>query len=203
MKKIIIVGAGGHGKVIADIASKCGYTDIMFIDDNSSVKTCMGCKVIGGLAVAECYKDSDYIVAIGNAKLRERIQQDLILKGMNVVTLIHPSAVIGMNVTIGVGTVIMAGAVVNPDSKIGDGCIINTSSSVDHDNEICDYAHISVGSHLAGTVRIGKYSWVGAGAVVSNNISICDECMIGAGAVVVKNIDVSGTYVGIPCLKIK
>lgn len=198
MNKLIIVGASGHGKVIADIASKSGYTDIAFLDDNPSVKKCMGYPVIGSSNSAPNYMDGDFIVAIGNPQIRENIQNKLVEIGLHIVSLIHPRAVIGEKVEIGVGSVIMAGTVINSDSKIGQGCIINTGASVDHDNVIEDFVHVSVGSHLAGTVQIGKRTWIGAGAIVNNNVNICSDCMIGSGAVVLKDIQEKGTYIGVP-----
>lgn len=193
LKKLVIIGASGHGKVIADIAVKNGYEEIVFLDDNESLTECAGFPVVGKTRDAsELYGDK--IVAIGNAKIRERIQENL----ENIVTLIHPNAVVSRRVIIGKGTVIMAGAVINSDAVIGAGCIINTGSSVDHDCRIDDYTHVSVGAHIAGTVEIGRRTWVGAGAIISNNINICNDCMIGAGSVVIKDIKVSGTYVGVP-----
>lgn len=200
-KKIVVIGASGHGKVIADIAEKVGYTDIVFLDDNPTVESCGNYKVVGGCKEALFYKDADFIVAIGNTKIRHKIQSELIKKGLHIVSLIHPAAVIASNVKIGVGTVVMAGVVINPCSEIGQGCIINTCASVDHDCRIGDYVHVSVGAHVAGTVIIGDNTWVGAGATISNNIEIVEDCTIGAGAVVVKNIEESSTYIGIPARK--
>ena len=199
--RLIIIGASGHGKVIADIAAGCGYKEIVFLDDNEALKDCMGYPVIGRTDTAKQYKGADFIVAIGNPEVREEIQTKLLNEGVKVVTLIHPDAVIAENVEIGMGTVIMAGAVVNPDTRIGSGCIINTGAPVDHDNVLEDYVHVSVGSHIAGTVHIGKGTWIGAGAVVCNNVNICGGCMVGAGAVVVKDIDEQGTYLGVPARK--
>lgn len=202
-KKLLIIGASGHGKVVADTALRNGYEKIAFLDDNESVTECMGFPVIGKTSTIYSYPDADAFVAIGNPGIRERIQKELTEKGVKIVTLIHPSAVIGTKVQIGAGTVIMAGAVINPDTCIGNGCIINTGATVDHDNKIADFAHVSVGSHLAGTVTIGKKTWIGVGAAVSNNITICDDCMIGAGAVIIKDIAEPGTYVGVPARKVK
>ena len=198
VKRLVIIGASGHGKVIADIAVKNGYEEIVFLDDDECIKECAGFPVIGKTSEARNI-DGDKIVAIGNAKIRERIQSEL----ENVVTLIHPAAVISRRVTIGTGSVVMAGAVINSDVVIGRGCIINTGTSVDHDCKIEDFAHISVGAHVAGTCCISRRTWIGAGATVSNNVNICGDCMIGAGAVVIKDIDKPGTYVGSPARKIK
>lgn len=202
-KSLIIIGAGGHGKVAADIAFKVGYKNIIFFDNNDSIKECSSFRVLGKLDMSEKYKCWDFFVAIGNAYRRQEISEILNEKECNIVSLIHPNAVISRRVKVGNGTVVMAGAVINSDAVIGDGCIINTASSVDHDCVVEDYAHISVGAHLAGSVFIGKKTWIGAGATVSNNIRICGECMVGAGAVVIKNIDKKGTYVGVPAVKIK
>lgn len=197
MNRLIIVGASGHGKVIADIAVKNGYEDIVFLDDDETIEECAGFPVIGKTGIAKAL-GGDKIVAIGNGSIRERIQREL-----ETVVLIHPSAVIGRRVKIGKGTVVMAGAVINSDTCIGEGCIINTSSSVDHDCAVEDYSHISVGAHLCGTVHVGKGTWIGAGAIVSNNISICGNVMVGAGAVVVNSINTEGVYAGVPAVIIR
>ena len=202
MKQLVIIGASGHGKVVADIARKNGYEKIVFLDDNGSLTDCGGYRVAG-----KCSSFADYtcdiIVAIGNPKIREKYLKALELHGKCVPVLIHPNAVIAENVEIGEGTVVVAGAIVNPGAVIGKGCIINTAASVDHDCAVADYVHISVGAHVAGTVQIGERTWIGAGATVSNNLSICADCMIGAGAVVVKDICEKGTYIGVPARNIR
>lgn len=195
MNRLIIIGASGHGKVVADIALLNGYHSIHFLDDDESIKECGGFPVVGKSSDA-LLMDGDKIVAIGNSEIRQRIQAEL-----DPVTLIHPNAVIGRNVQIGKGTVIMAGVIINPDTKIGNGCIINTGSSVDHDCELGDYVHISVGAHICGGVSIGEKTWIGAGAIVNNYHSICGGCMIGSGSVVVKDIIDAGTYIGVPAMK--
>ncbi|MFZ2715272.1 MAG: acetyltransferase [Streptococcus suis] len=202
--KLIIIGASGHGKVVADIAIKMNkWQSIAFLDDDQSIKTSMGLEVIGKTADAFTYKDeADFFVAIGSNTTREKIQEKLIEEGLNVVSLIHPNSVIGTDVEIGIGSVVMAGVVINSSSRIGDGCIINTSASLDHDNVIEDYVHISPGVRTAGSVGIGKGAWLGIGSVVSNNVNICSGCKVGAGAVVVKHITEPGTYVGVPVRKV-
>lgn len=194
---LYIIGASGHGKVVADIAKLNGYKSIFFLDDDKEKKSCGRYQVVG---TSYDIGDGDVIVAIGDARFRRKISERYKDK---LVTLIHPDAIIADDVKIGVGSVVMAGAVINPSTVIGDGCIINTGATVDHDNVIGNYCHISVGSHLTGTVHIGDETWIGAGAVVSNNVNICGFCMIGAGAVVIRDIDVPGTYVGVPAKAIK
>ncbi len=200
MKRIIIIGASGHGKVVADIAQKVGYTDIVFLDDNLSVKSCGGYPVIGKVSSASELA-GDMFVAIGDTRIRKRMMEQY--KEKTYPILIHPNAVLGKNVEIGAGTVIMAGVVINADVRIGKGCIINTSSSIDHDSRIGDYCHISVGSHICGTVAVGEQAWIGAGGIISNNISICEKCTVGAGAVIIQDINIPGTYVGVPARRIK
>ncbi len=173
-KKLVIIGAGGHGKVVADVAGKlCFYETILFLDDRGTVTECCGFPVAGKSGnAAEYIGEADIFVAIGSADARARVMAR--------------------------GTVVMAGAVINSDAQIGEGCIVNTCSSVDHDCILKDYVHVSVGAHVAGGVQIGDKTWIGAGAVVSNHVKIAPDCMVGAGAVVVKDILVAGTYVGVP-----
>ena len=192
--RITIIGASGHGKVVAEIAKLNGYDDIVFLDDNPSLISCGGYPVIGS---SSREPEGDTIVAIGNGRIRESLSEK-----HKLVSLIHPNAVIAEDVLIGCGTVVMPGAVINPGTTIGKGCIINTSSSVDHDCKIGDFVHIAVGAHLCGTVSVDKQTWIGAGAIINNNLRICSNCMIGAGAVVIKNIDEPGTYIGIPAKKV-
>lgn len=203
-KKLLIIGASGHGKVVADIAIQMNqWKQITFLDDDESKKTCMGLEIIGNTSDIFLYKDeADFFVAIGDNSMRESIQEELVRIGAHITTLIHPNAVIGEDVKVGLGTTIMAGAVINSSSVIGNGCIINTSSSLDHDNFVDDYAHVSPGVRTAGNVKIGKGTWVGIGSVISNNVNVCGGCKLGAGAVVVKDIIKPGTYIGVPIKKI-
>lgn len=200
MKQLLIIGASGHGKVVADIARLNGYEKVLFFDDDTKLRECGTEKIIGKTFDIEYY-EGDVIVAIGNAKIREKIQSNF--SHRNFPVLIHPNAVIAESANIEAGTVIMAGAVVNPFVSIGKGCIINTCSSIDHDCNIGNFVHVSVGSHIAGNVNINDRTWIGIGATISNNLNICDDCIIGAGAVVIKDINESGTYVGVPIRRSK
>ena len=199
MNRLIIVGAGGHGKVIADSALKCGYMNICFADDHATGDV-MGFPVIGTSREIECENDgkSDFIIGVGNNAIRKAIAERY---QVNWVSIIHPSAQIAFNVKIGKGTVILANAVVNVSATIGEHCIINTNAVVEHDNIIEDYVHISPRVALAGTVHVGTLTHIGIGATVRNNTDICPDCIIGAGAVVVKNIKEPGTYIGVPVRK--
>lgn len=204
-KKVIIIGAGGHAKVIADIVLKSNDEVIGFLDDNVEIGTVIikenRLKVIG--KINNCYKfqdeyNAEFIIAIGDNKIRAEIAQKYDLKYY---TAIHSTAVIGSDVRINEGTVIMPNTCINCSAQVGKHCIINTAAVVEHDNNIMDFVHISPNVALAGTVTVGKYVHIGVGAIVRNNISICDNVIVGAGAVVVKNIDEVGLYIGIPATK--
>lgn len=199
---LVIIGASGHGKVVASIAQAVGYKSILFLDDNSHAKKCLSYPVAGPVSQFLHYlSQADFIVAIGNPAVRKKIQTNLETHHATFATLVHPQSIIAPNVTLGSGTVIMAGAVINTNTQIGRGCIINTSASVDHDCMLEDYVHVAVGAHIAGTVHIGTETWVGMGANIINNLSVCSGCTIGAGATVIKNIISPGTYIGIPAQK--
>lgn len=197
-KNVIIVGAGGHGKVVADTVLSSGDNVIGFLDDNPNIgESFAGFPMLGSVDDFRNYLDCSFVIAIGNANVREKIANQL--QGVKWYTAIHPTAVISkLDVCIGEGTVIMANVAVNAGAVIGKHCILNTGSIVEHDNWIDDFVHVSVGVRLAGTVHVGKKTWIGIGAIIRNNLSVCATCMIGAGAVVVKNIEEAGTYVGIP-----
>ena len=193
MNKLIIIGASGHGKVVADIAALNGYKDIVFLDDDENIKKCAGWSVIGKSTEAP---NGDVFVAVGNAEIRKRLME--LYKNRKQPVLIHPSAVVAEDVVIGEGLVVMAGAVINPGAKIGRGAIVNTASSIDHDCILEDYVHVAVGAHLCGTINIGEGTWIGAGSTINNNVNICSNTTIGAGAVVINSIDIPGTYIGVP-----
>ena len=203
-EKLLIIGASGHGKVVADIALKMNkWKSIAFLDDDETVNSSMGIEVVGrSLDAFKHIHECDLIVGIGNNVTREKIQDKLENEGASLPTLIHPTAVIGDQVILGAGTVIMAGVVINCSTEIGKGCIINTGATIDHDNLIGDYVHISPGVNLAGTVKVGKGSWIGIGSSVSNNINIAGGCNVGAGAVVVRDITEAGVYVGVPVRRV-
>lgn len=201
--KLLIAGASGHGKVIADLARCLGlYEEIAFVDDNEELLH-RGFTV-GKIVYAVEHKDEyDVIVAIGNAAIRKKIQEMYEDAGVNLVTLVHPTAYVAQDVELGNGTVVMAGAVIQTEACVGKGVIVNTGATVDHECEISDYVHIAVGATIAGDVKVGQRSWLGAGATVIQGINICEDVMIGAGAVVVSDIQEAGTYIGIPAKRME
>lgn len=200
MNKLIIIGAGGHGRVIADNAQKNGYTDICFVDDRMTGR-CMDFPIVGTIADIPELNDgkTEFIIGIGNNVVRKKIAENYCVPWA---TLVHPSAQIATHVSLGRGTVVMAGAVINVCTKVGEHCIINTCAVIEHDNIIENYVHISPNAALGGTVCVGECSWIGLGVNVINNVSVCPNCIVGAGAVVIKDILKYGTYIGVPARKI-
>lgn len=206
-KKVIIFGASGHARVIADIVKKSNDEIIGFLDDNADIqgKTIFDDKIVLGDTSEESvrkYSDCYFIIGIGSNKVRMIISKKY--SNLKWYTAIHPSSIIGNDVSINEGTAIMAGTVINTGTVVGKHCIVNTSSSLDHDNILEDYVHISPGSHLAGTVKISEGTWICAGVTIINNITISKNNIIGAGATVIENVnDIDSTFVGVPIKKIK
>jgi sugar O-acyltransferase (sialic acid O-acetyltransferase NeuD family) len=187
MKAIIIYGASGHGKVIADSIRKSGGDILGFVDDDESKwgTPYAGRRVLGGreyLTRLNETGDIEVIIGIGDNLARKRIFEKLAGGKIHFGVVVHPSAQVGQDVTIGEGTVVMANCVVNPETRIGRHCIVNTAATIDHDAIIHDFIHISPGAHLGGGVEVGDFTWIGLGASVINNIAIAENCIVGAGA---------------------
>ena len=200
MKRLAVFGASGHGKVVAEIAEMCGWSEIVFYDDDLK-KNLEYWPVIGNMEVllSEGMNFDGCIVAIGDNEIRSEKVELLISKGItNLVSLVHPSSTVSVNSDIGIGSILMAGCIINPFSKIGVASIINTGAIIEHDNLIGDYVHISPGVSLSGGVRIGKGSWVGIGSSIKQNITIGKNVIIGAGSVVLENIPDKSIAFGIP-----
>ena len=201
VQRLVIVGAGGHGRVVADIAERSGrYGEICFLDDAAVSSLCdtLSWPLLGGSDLAPNFPDAEFFVAVGDSGVRRDMVESLCGSGLKLATLVHPSAVVSNHAFIGQGSVVMPGAVLAPGARVGLGCIVNSCSSLDHDSSLGDWSHIAVGAHVAGSVEIGSDVWIGAGATVINNIQICPGSFIGAGAVVVESIASPGVYVGVP-----
>ncbi len=208
-KELAIVGASGHGKVIADIAEQLGFI-VNFYDDAYPSKTHIEhwpihgtCADLIALNNTKTTLSNDVVVAIGNNEIRQQKIQLLQQNSFNLITLIHPTAVISQYSKIAPGTVIFAGAVINAFVKVGVGCIINTAAVIEHDSVIDDFTHICPNVALAGGVAVGSKSWVGIGTRVKQLITIGDNCLIGAGSTVIKNIPDNVTAFGSPAVVIK
>jgi sugar O-acyltransferase (sialic acid O-acetyltransferase NeuD family) len=193
---VIVLGAGGHGRVIADIIRRSGDILMGFLDDRVQVDGAL--PLLGKFDDAPAYADrARFIIAIGDNQVREKAAArfDGIL---SFYTAVHPSAVIADDVILGSGTAVMAGAVINTGSALGCHCILNTAATIDHDCRLGDFVHISPGAHLNGCVVVGSGTWIGTGGIIINNINITGGCRIGAGGLVIRDILRRGTYVGVP-----
>ena len=206
MAKLIIIGAGGHAKVVADCtAAAKHYNEIAFLDDGfPSHQQHLAWPVIGKISDWQAHADStDFAIAIGNNKARLSLYQELSTAGQRLPNIIHPSAVISPYASLGHGNVIFANAIVNPGCKIANATIINTAASIDHDCTLADGVHVSPGTRLAGNVNVGKLSWLGIGSAVVQGIHIAENTQTGAGAVVTQSTRANSLYVGIPAKPIK
>lgn len=202
MPVLLIVGAGGHGKVVADAALETGeWDEIVFLDDAWPEKQKNGSWNIHGKIdhlAGWRTRCADAVVAMGNNRLRVELQSRLIAAGFEMATIIHPSAQVSRFAKLGMGCVVFANAVVNVDAVIGEAAIINTAATIDHDCRLGKGVHVAPGANLGGGVSVGDFSWIGIGAAVRHYIAIGGNVTVGAGAVVVSNIKDDVTAVGMP-----
>lgn len=201
MKRLAILGASGHGKVVADIAELSGWNEVIFFDDawpeikNNSARPIMG----NTESLLDTIQDYDgVVVAIGNNDIRLNKLNLLKKKNIPLPSFIHPQAIISRYAQIDNACVVCAGVVVNADTSIGFGSILNTGCSIDHDCFLAEAVHISPGARLAGGTQVGKCAWVGIGAITRQLITVGSNAVIGAGSVVVKNVAPNTVVVGNP-----
>lgn len=200
-ESVILIGGGGHAKVIIDCVRAAGDQVAGILDDGLAPGTLvLDVPVLGKTGEFERYRDHAFLIAIGSNAVRRKLAQRMDVKWY---TAIHPSAVVSPYAAIGAGTVVMPRAVINAGTLVGGHCIVNTGAIVEHDNRLGDFVHVSPGAALGGTVSLGEATHVGIGAAVRNNVRICGGCLIGAGAAVVRDITEPGTYAGVPARKLK
>ncbi len=202
MSGLLIVGAGGHGKVVADTARQIGKWDkISFLDAlYPGLQEAGDWRVVGKDEDAPGLRDTypELIVAIGDPHLRVKLIQAFLAEGFSIPVLIHPQASVSDGAVLDAGTVVFAQAAINYGARLEMGCIVNTASSVDHDCRLGAGVHVCPGAHLAGEVVVGEYGWVGVGASVIQQITIGANTTVGAGASVVTDLPAGVTAVGIP-----
>jgi len=203
MKRLAIMGASGHGKVVADTAELNNWNELVFFDDAWPHTSKNGpWPVVGdfNVLIKNINHFDGFVVAIGNNTIRIAKCRELMEAGVQLSTIIHPAATVSQYTEIGPGTVIFAHSVINAGTRLGLGCIINTSATIDHDCSLGQGVHLSPGSHLAGGIKVGDLSWVGIGACVRELIEIGCRVTVGAGSVVLKNIPDDQTVAGIPAV---
>ena len=207
MNGLLIIGAGGHGKVIADIASALGKWDqIAFVDDKyPDLTQVLDWPVIGGMEDFRNHREvyPDVFVAVGDNAVRQKITIWSEEAGFHLPTLIHPRAAVSRLAVIGAGTVINSQAAVNANATIGKGCIVNTGATVGHDCVLGDFVHVAPGASLAGETVIGDGCWIGMRSAVIEQLTVGKGVVIGAGAVATRNIPDNKLVVGIPAKIVK
>lgn len=201
--KIVIIGQGGHSKVIRDIILSSREHEIIgYLDDRYEDITIVNNTYFGPIAAAQKMIDRfdsiKFVIAIGNNKVRKAINQKLGLSDNDYITLIQKTAVVSPSAKLGPGTVVMPYAVINADTKVGNHAIINTGAVVEHDNNLGNFVHISPNATLTGSVVIEEGTHIGAGATVIPNIKVGEWSVIGAGATVIHDIPSNCTAVGMP-----
>ena len=210
MDKIVVIGGGGHAKVVISLLKKkrdykiCGYVDVIDKGSILDVSYLGDDSVLGDLF--EHDEVSNAVIGVGdtgNASLRMSLIEKALRMGFSFPAIISPQAVVNEDITFGEGTVVMDGVVVNSGTKIGRFAIINTRSSIDHDCVIGDFVHIGPGAVLCGGVRVEYNSFIGAGTVVTQYKKIGEQCIIGSGAVVVDDCVSGGIYLGVKAQRTK
>lgn len=201
MRRLAILGAGGHGKVVADAAECCGWQFVEFFDDSWPDRQENGAwSVVGNMESLQAHLAhyDGVVVAVGDNRVRYARLLELRRAGAPLATLIHPAACVSRYARLGDGSVVFAGAVVNAFAQVGEGCILNTQCIIEHDCILRAAVHVSPGASLAGGVEVGEAAWIGIGASVRQLVRIGADVVVGAGAAVVGDVSDSVTVVGVP-----
>jgi sugar O-acyltransferase (sialic acid O-acetyltransferase NeuD family) len=197
-RPLVVIGAGGHGKVVADALMAAGERVAGFIDDAKPAGTnVLGLPVLGGTDWLHEHRPR-VALGIGNNQARATAAEACDRAGCALVTVVHPRAVVAPSAVVEAGTVVMALAVVNADARIGRGVILNTSCIVEHDCVVGDFAHVSPGSAMGGGCRVGALAQLGIGATMRPYTAIGERSLVGAGAVVVAEIPADTVVKGVP-----
>ena len=202
MSSLLIIGAGGHGRVLADVAMCTQrWSRLAFADDRgAALGEPLGLEVVGTCADLErlAAQFDALAVGIGNAVARLRFLKQIEALGYPLPVIVHPTAYVSSFARLGAGTVVFPQAVVNAGAVLGAGCIVNTGATVDHDCQLADAVHVCPGAHLAGDVQVGLRCWIGIGACVREGMCIGDDVCVGAGGAVVTHLASGVTVVGVP-----
>lgn len=189
MRTLLILGAGGHGKAVAEAAVLSGeWQRVAFVDDRwPQLQALFGWPVAGDLSclTALAAHSDAAIAAVGNNAMREQWLQAIRAAGLPLATVIHPRACVSASAQLGAGSVIMALAMVGVDARIGEGAIINAGATVDHDASLGDFAHLGVGVQIAGGVHVGARAWLQAGCCAGYRVVVADGVVHKPGAVLI------------------
>jgi sugar O-acyltransferase (sialic acid O-acetyltransferase NeuD family) len=205
MVRVIIVGAGGHAQVVADILLRMDEQNatvrpIGLVDDNPAMQgeKVLGLPILGTIDQLSNIPHDTAVVAIGDNKIRRRLFEKLRSQGECFTVACHPNAVIAPDVRLGPGSMICAGVIINSGTTVGANVILNTGCTADHHNQIGDHSHIAPGVHLGGNVTIGNSVLIGIGATVMPRCRVDSLSVVGAGAVVIDDIPGETTVIGVP-----
>ena len=195
--RVLLWGAGAHGRVIHDLAGACGYNDIAFVDDRPFPDSVCGSAVLS----PDDARIGDYrhfIVSVGDNLLRARLFKAGLARGLAPAVLIHPSAVISRSAVLGRGTMVLPLVSVGAGAVIGENCILNTACVIEHDSRVSNHVHISLGAILGGEVTVEAYAQVGMGAMVLSRLGVGSGSVLGAGAVAVRDVAAGWIVTGLP-----
>ena len=201
--QVFVYGASGHGKVVADIllASRvpvAGFIDDSFAGESGNI---LGLKVLGtGEWLVGQSQSGTVAVAlgIGDNAARQKVAKRCVDQGIQLITAIHPSAVLAASARIGRGAVVMAAAVINPDAEVGAGAIVNTAAVIEHDCRVGEFSHLSPNAAMGGCAGLGDLSWLGIGATIIHGVKVGANTIVGAGAVVVRDLPDGVVAMGVP-----
>lgn len=200
-RKLLVLGAGGHGRVVADIALSSGYERVAFLDDAfETLKTASSSPAIGPMSAIRDMASEwpDAIAAVGNNVRRLELFESLRKLGYGTPSIVHPSAIVSRGAQIGHGVFVAPTVVINVGARIDDAAILNTGARIDHDCVIGAACHIAPGATLSGGVEVGARAWLGTGCAVRQNVKIGEDAVIGVGAAVVSDLAGGATYAGVP-----
>ena len=202
MSGLLVIGAGGHGRVVADAAEEsAAWNRIAFLDDRfPEVEDSGGWPVVGVATPSERWLSEfpAVIVAVGDNRIRLQLARRFAKLGYKVPNVVHPTAYVGRRVEIGAGSVLLAQSAINVGARVGEACIVNTAAVIEHDCVLGDGVHVSPGAALAGAVDIGDCAWVGIGASVKQEVRIGADAIVATGAAVVRDVAVGRTAGGVP-----
>ncbi|WP_165173979.1 acetyltransferase [Adlercreutzia sp. ZJ242] len=202
MRSLLILGCGGHGKVVYECALLAGeYCRVAFASNLDEPSPVDGVPVYPESEVSSLLASGEYgevLVAIGDNVARRVKCEALRAEGAALATLVHPSACVSPSVEVGAGSVVLAGAVINAGAKVGAGCIVNTRAVIEHDCVLGDYAHMSPGACIGGGTRVGEGSWLCIGSVISDHVDVAGGVTLGAGSALLRDAEGPGLYVGSP-----
>lgn len=206
MKKIVIVGAGGFGKEVAWMAKRCGREVKGFLDgtpEKQNIKV-IGIDVLGPIEDAQKYIDCEFLIAIGNPRLRKKIVEIFFnSEKFKFATLIDPQAVIGESIFIAEGVMICAGAILTVDINVGKHTIININSTIGHDVTIQNFVTIAPNASVSGNIILEDYVEIGTNATLREKLTLSEGAMIGMGAVLTKDVEKNHVMIGNPAKLLK